>query len=283
MQVVIPAAGLGSRFLPITHVVPKELLPLGEWPLLHHALREAEAAGFEQATVVIAPEKSAIRRYFEPDPGLERLLESREDYQGLRRLRSATGLALRMHLRFVQCPPTGIGGAVLAAADAGIAAPFAVLLPDDVVPTVRHWRQLIRLHRETGAAVIAVREVDWSQTDRFGIAECDPEDGHLRVRGLVEKPAITEAPSNLSIFGRYIITEPVLRALRELATERTSSSSLAGEGRGGGVPRELQLTDGLGAVVEQTPGVIAIEFTDTAYDCGTPPAYAVSMGRYQTR
>jgi UTP--glucose-1-phosphate uridylyltransferase len=283
MQVVIPAAGLGSRFLPITHVVPKELLPLGEWPLLHHALREAEAAGFEQATVVIAPEKVAIRRYFEPDPGLERLLESREDFQGLRRLRNATGLALRMHLRFVQCPPTGIGGAVLAAADAGVEAPFAVLLPDDVVPTVRHWRQLARVHRDTGATVIAVRQVDWSQTERFGIAECEPEDGHLRVTSLVEKPALSEARSNLSIFGRYIITEAVLHALRELATARTSPSRLAGEGRGGGFPRELQLTDGLAGTVEQPPGVTAVEFTDTAYDCGTPPAYAMSMGRYRAR
>src|SRR5207302_9138359 len=141
MTVVVPAAGRGARFLPLSRVVAKELLPLGGRPLVHHALDEAERAGFASALVVIAPGKEAIRACLEPGPALEAEVAA---------VREAVGLARRLRLRFlVQSPAAGLGDAVrLAGAACGT--PFAVLLPDDVITGAEHWRRLLDLHRRTG-------------------------------------------------------------------------------------------------------------------------------------
>src|SRR2546425_8581234 len=134
MRAVIPAAGLGTRFLPATGVFAKELLPLGRKPLIHHALDEVERAGFTCATIVISPGKRSLRTYFEPDTALDTLLLERGDDDGLGRLREATAIAERLHLSFVEQPsPAGLGDAVLVSRAAGDE-PFAVLLPDDVIP-----------------------------------------------------------------------------------------------------------------------------------------------------
>jgi UTP--glucose-1-phosphate uridylyltransferase len=264
VKVVIPAAGLGTRFLPMTRAVPKELLPMGDYPLIHHALLEAENGGFDGAVVVISPIKTAIRTYFEPDSELERRVAERGDQGAVARLREAAELAYRMKLTFVEQPePLGLGDAVLRCREVAGDVPFGVLLPDDVVPTAGHWRRLRDLSRDTGAAVLCVRRVPADQTSRFGIAECEMDSqDRLRVRSLVEKPARTA--STWAIFGRYMVTDQVLGAL---ARPHSRGS-------------ELQLTDGLAAVVDKEPGVFAVVFQDDMFDAGTPEEYARSLARF---
>jgi UTP--glucose-1-phosphate uridylyltransferase len=267
VKIVIPAAGAGSRFLPTSRVVPKELLPLGIKPLIHHALEEAERAGFTTALVVVSPQKSALRAYFEHEPRLERMLELRGDYSALAAVRDAAAIAERLHLTFVEQPlPVGLGDAVLRCrAVAGDT--FAVLLPDDVVTSGAHWGQLLGLQEQTGAACLCVRPICPDHAHRFGIAVCESIQGRLCVTKLVEKPAPGTVRSTLSIFGRYVVTGAVLDAL---------------EGLQSGSQAELQLTDGFAAAVGRPPGVLAVQFTAEFFDSGTPEEYARSMARYAT-
>jgi UTP--glucose-1-phosphate uridylyltransferase len=266
VKVVIPAAGLGTRFLPVTHAVPKELLPLGRKPLIHHSLEEAELAGFDRAIIVVSADKPALRKYFMPDPALERLLRQRNDTDSAALLREAPELAGRLQLRFVeQRRPAGLGDAILACEELVRDEVFAVLLPDDVVFEAGHWQSLLSLHNETGAACFCVREVPFAEAHRFGIVQSRQDQGRLRVTGLVEKPVAGAAPSNLSIFGRYVITPPVLAALARLRRQKSGE--------------ELQLTDGFACVLDEHP-VFAVQFTGQVFDCGTLDQYAQSLVRY---
>jgi UTP--glucose-1-phosphate uridylyltransferase len=267
LKIVIPAAGAGSRFLPTSRVVPKELLPLGIKPLIHHALEEAERAGFTGALVVVSPQKTALRAYFQREPALERILELRGAHEALSLVSEAAAIAERLQLTFVEQPePMGLGDAVLRCrALAGDT--FGVLLPDDVVTSSAHWGQLLRLQEEAGSACFCVRPVGADQVHRFGIAVCEAADDRLYVRQLVEKPRPGTVRSRLSVFGRYVVTGTVLDALEELA---------------GGASAELQLTDGFAAVVGRAPGVLAALFTAEFFDNGTPEEYARSLARYVT-
>jgi UTP--glucose-1-phosphate uridylyltransferase len=269
LKVVIPAAGLGARFLPVTRAVPKELLLIGDKALIHHALIEAERGGFEGAFVVISKQKSSIRTYFESDPVLERVLMERGDTSAVARLHEAADLALRMRLTFIEQPePLGLGDAVLRCRSEVGLEPFAVLLPDDVVPSAEHWPRLRALQAATGAATLCVRQVAPEDANRFGIADCEVDaGGRLRVRGLVEKPAPGTTRSTWAVFGRYIVTEPVLEALARRPDRQA----------------ELQLTDGLAAVVDHEPGVFAVPFDGEMYDAGSPGEYARSVARYRLR
>jgi UTP--glucose-1-phosphate uridylyltransferase len=267
MDVVIPAAGIGSRFLPASRIVPKELLPLGGKPLIHHALQEAERAGFTRAVVVVSRDKTAIRSYFECDPDLERFLLWREDVRAVGLLKEVVGIADRLKITFVEQPaPFGLGDAVLRCR-AICGDSFGVLLPDDVVTTTTHWRQLIQLHERTQGACFCVRSVPQREINRFGVAVCDGGES-LQVMAVLEKPGPDETSSDLAIFGRYIVTTPVLEALK--------ATRLVGKA-------ELQLTDGFAAVLNKPPGVYAIRFTDDFFDNGTPEEYARSAARYVTQ
>jgi UTP--glucose-1-phosphate uridylyltransferase len=265
MGIVIPAAGLGTRFLPLTRAVPKEMLVLGAWPLIHHALLEAQRAGFEQAIIVISPSKTAIRRYLEGDPGVEVELEARRDWATLERVRTVRRLAAAMKVTFVERETKGPGHAVLLARDLVGDERFGVLLPDDVVPGTDHWHALRSTVAETGAGALCVRPVPIDEVSRFGIAVCSPEGGRLRVRRLVEKPAAAIDASPLAVFGRYIVTRPVIDAL---------------EARLHQVAGELHMTDGFAGVLEEPPGIHAVPFFGETYDCGTPAEYARSAARY---
>jgi UTP--glucose-1-phosphate uridylyltransferase len=248
LHIVIPAAGLGVRFRPLSRIVPKELLPMGSTPLIHHALEEADRAGFEQAVVVLSPTKSSIREYFE-------LAETRD-------------LARRLRLAFVeQSKAEGLGQAVLLAARRMGADRFAVLLPDDVVTDSEHWRSLVSLNDATGAATLCVRQVDPSQTGRFGIAACSEVDGRLRVTGLIEKPIPMDAPSDLAVFGRYVVTKAVIDALESLFRRADPL-------------RELHLTHGFHLASGAAPGVLAVHFKGHIFDAGTPDEYALSQARF---
>jgi UTP--glucose-1-phosphate uridylyltransferase len=269
MKVVIPAAGLGTRFLPMTRAVPKELLPLGRKPLIHHCLDEAELAGFDRAIIVVAAGKPALREYFMPDAALERLLQQRNDTDGAALVREAPELASRLQVRFVeQETPDGLGDAVLACVNLVQDEAFAVLLPDDVVLEAAHWRSLLSLNGETGAACFCVREVPIAETHRFGIVDSRQDQGRLRVTGLVEKPSAGTAVSNMAIFGRYVVTPPVLAALARLKREKSGE--------------EIQLTDAFGCVLDQHP-VFAVPFRGEVFDCGTMDQYAQSLARYAAR
>jgi UTP--glucose-1-phosphate uridylyltransferase len=266
MRVVIPAAGLGTRFLPLTRAIPKELLLLGEWPVIHHALMEAERAGFESAIIVISPAKRAIRTYFEPAPELERELAERGNRDGLERLWAAQSIAQRMKVVFVEAWTRGPGQAVLLSHGLTGEETFAVLLPDDVVPGVAHWRALHAVWRDSGASVLSLRQVNPAEASRFGIAVCEPGGPSLRVRDLVEKPAPGRISSSLRVFGRYIVTRPVLEALQDRLLKTSG---------------ELQLTEGYAQVLETPPGVLAVEFSGETYDCGTPSEYAQAVSQYR--
>ena len=249
MRVVVLAAGIGARFRPLSEVVPKPLLLLGRKPLIHHALDEAAAAGFESAVIVIGPQQQLIRRYFEVAG-------------------APSEIANRLNLSFVDQPtPLGSGNAVLCAEPAVGGEACAVLLPDDVVAGSDHWLDVMRAHEDAGAATLCVRAVPPEDSVRFGIAVCEPNGTWLRVVRCVEKPPVGSEPSNLAIFGRYIVTPDVFAALH---------SSPAG------TQGEFQLTDGFAAITGRSPGVAAVEFKGEIFDCGTPEEYARSVARYAT-
>jgi UTP--glucose-1-phosphate uridylyltransferase len=229
------------RFLPLSRFVPKELLLLGDRPLIHHAVDEAARAGFDAAVIVISPGKQSIRGYLDDiKPGLP--------------------------IRYAeQTQPAGLGDAVLCGPPG---APFAVLLPDDVLPGAAHWDALRRAHESTGAAALCLRAVPISLAGRFGMAAYHEEQDHLRIDGLVEKPEPAASPSDLSILGRYIVSAEVLGALRA-----------APPGSGA----EVQLTDGFAAAVDRPPGVVAVRYEGDLYDCGTPHDYQQAVARYAAR
>jgi UTP-glucose-1-phosphate uridylyltransferase len=235
VKVIIPAAGLGSRFSSQGFELPKELLPLGGKPVIAHALAEAASAGFEGAVVVVSPAKHQLRQFL-------------ADHE----------LPLPVEI-VIQPQALGIGDAVLRGWSGE---PTGVLLPDDVVLDTTHWRDLIALHRQDGAATLCVRPVPIETTGRFGVAECEQD----RVVRLVEKPAPGASTSNLAIFGRYVVTEAVVDALRAVRADG-----------------ELQLTYGFAAAANTPPGVRAVRFAGEIYDCGTPEQYSSSLARFAGR
>ena len=252
-KAVIPAAGLGTRFLPVTRSVPKELLPILDRPMLQYVVEEAAEAGITDVIVVTSPGKEGIAEYFRPRPDLEARLA--DDAQLLEKVRSGSDLA---NVSFViQEEPLGLGHAVLTAREAVGDEPFAVILPDDIVdhsPGVLS-QMMAAVAGEDGAAAVAVERVPWELVQNYGVVDSEPAgEGRHRVHGLVEKPPPGTAPSNLSIVGRYLLPSQVFDCL-----ERTSP----------GARGEIQLTDGLALLMEDV-AVYACEFGGIRYDGGNP-------------
>ena len=255
-KAVIPAAGLGTRFLPVTRAVPKELLPILDRPMLQYVVAEAAEAGITEVIVVTSPGKEGIADYFQPRPDLERRLG--DNSLLLAKARSGARLA---NVSFViQEQPLGLGHAVLVARDAVGDEPFAVILPDDIVAhTPGLLSQMLAATADatptSDIAAIAVTPVPWDLVHNYGVVDTEPAGPHRhRVRRLVEKPPPGAAPSNLAIVGRYLLPPQIFDCL-----ERTPP------GAGG----ELQLTDGLARLLAQTP-VYACEFDGIRYDGGSP-------------
>ena len=252
-KAVIPAAGLGTRFLPVTRSVPKELLPILDRPMLQYVVEEAAEAGITDVIVVTSPGKEGIAEYFSPRPDLEARLA--DDARLLEKVRSGSDLA---NVSFViQEEPLGLGHAVLTAREAVGNEPFAVILPDDIVdnsPGVLS-QMMGSVAGEDGAAAVAVERVPWELVQNYGVVASEPAGhGRHRVRGMVEKPPPGTAPSNLSIVGRYLLPPQVFDCL-----ERTPP----------GARGEIQLTDGLALLMEDV-AVYACEFEGTRYDGGNP-------------
>jgi UTP--glucose-1-phosphate uridylyltransferase len=257
-KAVFPAAGWGTRFLPATKAQPKEMLPLVDKPVIQYAVEEAVAAGVEQVIIVTSSQKRAIEDHFDLSYELERLLEDKGDIEKLRQVRHISDLAQVAYVR--QKEQLGLGHAILMTKDLVGHEPFAVLLPDDVVIAERPCiGQLIHAYERTHASTVAVMPIDPAETSRYGIVAAetgDPELGEGRLRRMtriVEKPPTEEAPSNLAVIGRYVLTPKIFEKLEQ--TPR---------GAGG----EIQLTDGIEALMAEQ-SVYAYEFEGVRYDAGT--------------
>jgi len=253
-KAVIPAAGFGTRFLPVTRCVPKVLLPVLDTPLIHYAVAEAVATGIEDVAFVLSPGSEAVAAYFAGQPDLERALEARGETAALAGQRSISNMANVTVL--LQEEARGLGHAVFMARDFVQGEPFAVLLPDDVIwSDVPAIGQLIRVHERYGGSVVAAKEVPSEAVESLGIIDGVPvSDGVRSVRALVEKPKLADAPSNLAIIGRYVLAPAVLDYL---AREQT--------GAGG----EIQLTDAIAATIGTEP-VHSCAFEGEHVDAGTP-------------
>jgi UTP--glucose-1-phosphate uridylyltransferase len=256
-KAVFPAAGWGTRFLPATKAQPKEMLPLVDKPVIQYAIEEAVASGIEQVIIVTSSQKRAIEDHFDHSYELEHLLESKGDIEMLRRIRHIGDMAQVCYVR--QKEQLGLGHAVLMAKELVGHEPFAVILSDDVVSADRPCiGQLIDAYRQAHASVVAVREVDRSQTSRYGVVDIAPDsatgDPRLhKLRGLVEKPDPADAPSTLAIIGRYVLTPKIFEKLEQ--TQR---------GAGG----EIQLTDAIMALMAEQD-VYAYAFDGRYHDAGT--------------
>jgi UTP--glucose-1-phosphate uridylyltransferase len=255
-KAVFPAAGWGTRFLPATKAQPKEMLPLVDKPVIQYAVEEAVLAGIEQVIIVTSSQKRAIEDHFDKSYELEVMLEERGDIEMLRQIRHISDLAQVAYVR--QKEQLGLGHAVLMAKELVGHEPFAVILSDDVVvadpPCIG---QLVRAYERTHASVVAVMEVPQEETRRYGVIATDgpmADDSRLhRVTGLVEKPAPEQAPSNLAIIGRYVLTPKIFDKLEQTP-----------KGAGG----EIQLTDAINALMEEQE-VYGYAFEGTRYDSGT--------------
>lgn len=250
---VLPVGGLGTRFLPATKAVPKELLPVVDKPLVEYAVEEALAAGIETVVLVTGRGKSAIEDHFDRAVELEAVLEGRGKAAELARVTAAVPEPGNL-LVTRQQRPQGLGHAVWCARALVGDEPFAVVLPDDLVlADTPCLKQMVEAHREVGGNMVAVTEVPRSRTDRYGVLEVGEDDGRLaEIVGLVEKPRPEEAPSTLGIIGRYILLPDVFDALAR-----------TGQGAGG----EIQLTDAMAGLIGRAP-FHGFRFAGRRYDCG---------------
>jgi UTP--glucose-1-phosphate uridylyltransferase len=252
-KAVFPVAGLGTRFLPATKAIPKEMLPLVDKPLIQHAVEEARAAGIEDIIFVTSQGKSAIEDHFDINADLNKVLETRGKLDMLDAVR-ATEIGSGKLFYTRQQQPLGLGHAVWCARKLVGDEPFAVLLPDDVVLAgTPCLQQMVEAYNEVGGNIVAVVDVPREHTSRYGILDVESDDGRLAaVKGLVEKPKPEVAPSTLSIIGRYILQPELFGHLDR-------------QERGAG--NEIQLTDSMARLIGTQP-FHGLRFQGTRYDCG---------------
>jgi UTP--glucose-1-phosphate uridylyltransferase len=252
-KAVLPVAGLGTRFLPATKAMAKEMLPVVDKPLIQYAIDEARAAGIDQFCLVTGRGKTALVEHFDIAYELEATLKERGKFKELEALREGhlpPGAVTAVR----QQEPLGLGHAIWCARSFIGDDPFAILLPDDLVLSeVSCMKQLADAYQETGGCVVAVTEVPREHTNRYGILDIGEDDGRLvEVRGLVEKPKPEVAPSNLSIIGRYVLLPRIIEHLARTA-------------RGAG--NEVQLTDGMAKMIGEVP-FHGLRYEGRRFDCG---------------
>ena len=256
VKAVVPAAGLGTRFLPATKAMPKEMLPVVDKPAIQYVIEEAVGAGIDDILIVLGRNKNNIANHFDSVPELESKLATKGDHHRLQHVQSSSELA---DIHFVrQGDPKGLGHAVLRARSHVGASPFAVLLGDDLIDERDELlTTMIETQLATGAAVIALMEVDPESIHLYGCAAIETTDDEriVRVTDLVEKPAREDAPSNYAVIGRYVLPASIFDILA-----RTEP------GKGG----EIQLTDALQemATDAEGPGVLGVVFSGRRYDTG---------------
>jgi UTP--glucose-1-phosphate uridylyltransferase len=254
-KAVFPAAGLGTRFLPVTKAQPKEMLPLVDKPIIQYGVEEAVAAGIDNILLVTGRGKNAIEDHFDVSVELESFLEARGKREQLDEIRKISNMINFAYVR--QGEPLGLGHAVLVTRELVGDEPFAVLLADDVIdanpPAIK---QLIDVFDRLQGPVLAVERVPRDEISSYGVIAVEPDaalgEGVYRVRDLVEKPAKEEAPSDLAIIGRYVLTPDVFPALAATKSDRTG---------------EIQLTNGLRELLKTRP-IYACEVKGTRHDTG---------------
>jgi UTP--glucose-1-phosphate uridylyltransferase len=256
-KAVFPAAGLGTRFLPATKAQPKEMLPLVDKPLIQYGVEEAMNSGVPDIIIVTGRGKSAIEDHFDVSFELEHLLETRNKTDLLATVRAVSDMIDVSYVR--QKEALGLGHAVLRAREIIGGQPFAVILSDDVIDAdIPCLRQLLDVYEFYGAPVVALMEVPREQTSLYGVVDAEAvshrggDDRLYRIRNMVEKPKMEDAPSNLAIIGRYVLTPEVFGSLDAIEP-----------GSGG----EIQLTDGLKHLLRSRP-IYGYRFKGTRYDAG---------------
>ena len=257
-KAVMPVAGMGTRFLPATKALAKEMLPVVDRPLIQYAVDEARAAGIEQFCFVTGRGKTSIVEHFDVAFELERTLEERNKTDILRELR---GLAIEPGslLTVRQQVPLGLGHAIWCARAFIGDDPFAILLPDDLMQCDKPCiGQLVEAYHETGGNVVAIEEVPMERVNKYGVLDIEKDMGRLvSVKGLVEKPPVDKAPSNLTIIGRYVLMPEVIGHLAKME-----------KGSGG----EIQLTDGMAKLIGTQP-FHGLRYEGRRFDCGDKVGY----------
>ena len=253
-KAVFPAAGLGTRFLPATKAQPKEMLPLVDKPIIQYVIEEAVASGITSIIIVTGKGKNAIEDHFDTSKELERLLEERGQTALLEQVRSISNLINISYVR--QGESLGLGHAVLMAKDLVGDEPFAVMLGDDIIDSpVPCMKQMIDVFERHNGPVIAVQQVPKAEISAYGVIDGVPEAGAdrvFRIKDLVEKPRAEDAPSDLAIIGRYILTPDVFEALEETAKDHVG---------------EVQLTNALCRLLKKRP-IYACEVQGVRHDTG---------------
>jgi UTP--glucose-1-phosphate uridylyltransferase len=253
-QAVIIAAGRGTRFLPLTRSLPKEMLPLVDRPLIHYAVEEALASGIGQIVIVTAQGKPSMEDYFDRSFDLELFLERKGEQERLRQMRELARMADICYIR--QKEQLGLGHAISVARGITGGEPFAVILPDDIIESkVPSLKRMIAIYEKYEAGVVAVETVADEDTRKYGIIEPEPVSSRVyRVLSLVEKPEPANAPSRLGIVGRYIFTPEIFEALAETPPGHSD---------------EIQVTDAMQLLLARQD-FYAYELEGTRYDMGTP-------------
>jgi UTP--glucose-1-phosphate uridylyltransferase len=253
-KAVIIAAGRGTRFLPITRSLPKEMMPLVDRPLIEYGVAEALDSGITQIIMVTAQGKSAMEDYFDRSPELEFFLEQKGDKKRLGQVRKLARMVDVCYVR--QKEQLGLGHAILTAREIVGDEPFAAILPDDIIDSkIPVLKSMVAIYEKYGAGVVAVEQVSDEDTRKYGIIKARRVvDSIYRVLGLVEKPATSRAPSRLGIVGRYILTPQIFNVLKVTPP---------------GAGNEIQVTDALSLLLEQQE-LYAYEFSGVRYDTGTP-------------
>jgi UTP--glucose-1-phosphate uridylyltransferase len=257
-KAVFPVAGMGTRFLPVTKASPKEMLPIVDKPLIQYAVEEAAAAGITDMIFITGRNKRAIEDHFDKAYELEAELEARGKQELLAAVREVTPKSVNcIYIR--QSEALGLGHAVLCARPVVGEEPFAVILADDLIdgdPPV--MRQMSEIFEAQQCSVLGVQEVARDQTRSYGIVKTEPWGKATEIiRGIIEKPKPEDAPSNLAVIGRYILSPRVFDHLQQITP-----------GSGG----EIQLTDGIASLLREER-VLAYRFTGTRYDCGSKLGY----------
>jgi UTP--glucose-1-phosphate uridylyltransferase len=267
-KAVFPVAGLGSRFLPVTKASPKEMLPIVDKPLIQYAVEEAAAAGITEMIFVTGRNKRAIEDHFDKAYELETELERKNKDVLLDMVRSVLPEGVRcIYIR--QAEPLGLGHAVLCAQPVVGDDPFAVLLADDLIDAQPPALcRMAEIFAQTGSSLLGVEEVPKSQTQNYGIVTIDRmDDDTARIHSIVEKPKPLDAPSNLGVIGRYVLTPRIFQLLTEVVP-----------GAGG----EIQLTDAISALLAHER-VLAVRLPGRRYDCGSKIGYLQATFEYGLR
>lgn len=273
-KAIFPVAGLGTRFLPATKSVPKEIMTLVDKPLIQYAIDEAREAGIKEFIFVTSRGKSALEDYFDHAPNLERELR-KKGKKDLLKVLETTYMDSGAIAYIRQHRALGLGHAVWCARRLIANEPFAVILPDDVIASDESClKQMVDAYEETGGSMVAAMEVPREQTASYGVLDVKDDMGSLvSVNGMVEKPDPSQAPSNLAVIGRYILTPSVLRNLNKQES-----------GAGG----EIQLTDAIAKEVTQGNSVYGFRFRGQRFDCGSKAGFlqatvAFAMARPELR